>query len=49
MQFLTDEQKLLDNIAARVSCWLFVLMIKSSENHLTGREVRDNKNPDGSK
>jgi hypothetical protein len=49
MQFLTDEQKLLDNIAARVSCWLFVLMIKSSENHLTGRETRENKNPDGNK
>jgi hypothetical protein len=49
MKFLTDEQKLLDNIAARVSCWLFVLMIKSSENHLTGRETRENKNPDGNK
>jgi hypothetical protein len=49
MQFLTDEQKLLDNIAARVSCWLFVLMIKSSKNELSGKEHNDHKNPEGSK
>ncbi|MFP4367345.1 MAG: hypothetical protein ACLFQA_09660 [Bacteroidales bacterium] len=29
-QFLPDEQKLIDNISSRISCWLFVLMLKKS-------------------
>ncbi len=33
-QFLPDEQKLLENLASRISCWLFVLMIKSSKKQL---------------
>jgi two-component system, NtrC family, sensor kinase len=33
-QFLPDEQKLLENLTSRISCWLFVLMIKSSKKHL---------------
>jgi pyruvate, water dikinase len=32
IQFLPDEQRMLDNIASRVSCWLFLLIIKASEN-----------------
>jgi pyruvate, water dikinase len=30
-QFLPDEQRMLDNIASRISCWLFLLIIKASE------------------
>jgi pyruvate, water dikinase len=30
IQFLPDEQRMLDNIASRVSCWLFLLIIKAS-------------------
>lgn len=29
-QFLPDEQRLIDNISSRISCWLFVLMLKKS-------------------
>ncbi|MGF1584723.1 MAG: hypothetical protein ACFCUM_05345 [Bacteroidales bacterium] len=30
VQFLPDEQRMLDNIASRVSCWLYLLVIKES-------------------
>ncbi len=30
VQFLPEEKMLLDNIASRISCWLFVLVIKSA-------------------
>jgi pyruvate, water dikinase len=30
IQFLPDEQRMLDNIAARISCWLYILIIKES-------------------
>lgn len=32
IQFLPDEKRMLDNIASRISCWLFLLIIKASAN-----------------
>ena len=31
-QFLPEEQRMLDNIASRVSCWLLLLILKGSGN-----------------
>ncbi len=35
-QFLPEEIKLLDNIASRISCWLFVMVIKAAEKKKKG-------------